>query len=188
MQRNSSTEIRIWKQWTEERRTTRKTDSRRWKGKSKREDQHLFRIAIDDHTTSSRQLTARWSTATGVLMSASSIRRRLLHRELHVRVPLYRIPLTANHQRLHLQWAHERRAWQTAWLQDVFSDESRFNKSNHDDSIHVRRYADQRCLPECVIEWHSDRKPGVMIWNEIRIMDVPVSYKFRVISIATLCP
>ncbi|GFX61873.1 transposable element Tcb1 transposase [Trichonephila clavipes] len=36
----------------------------------------------------------RWSTATGVLMSASSIRRCVLHRGLRARVPLYRIPLT----------------------------------------------------------------------------------------------
>ncbi|GFV71877.1 transposable element Tcb1 transposase [Trichonephila clavipes] len=37
---------------------------------------------MDDRTDSSRQLAARWSDATGVLMSASSIRLRLLHRGL----------------------------------------------------------------------------------------------------------
>ncbi|GFS76700.1 transposable element Tc1 transposase [Trichonephila clavipes] len=52
-----------------------------------------------------------WCTATSVLMLASSIRRRLLHRGLCVRVPLYRISLTANHRRLRLQWDHEHRAW-----------------------------------------------------------------------------
>ncbi|GFV92305.1 transposable element Tc1 transposase [Trichonephila clavipes] len=52
VQLNSSIVMRVWKQWTDEHRTTRKTD------------------------TSSRQLAARWSTATGVLMSTSSIRRR----------------------------------------------------------------------------------------------------------------
>ncbi|GFV61168.1 transposable element Tcb2 transposase [Trichonephila clavipes] len=45
----------------------------------------------NNRTSYSRQLTARWSTATGVLMSTSSIRRRLLHRGLR-RVSLYRIP------------------------------------------------------------------------------------------------
>ncbi|GFW65840.1 transposable element Tcb2 transposase [Trichonephila clavipes] len=74
---------------------------------------------VTDRTASSRQLAARWSTATGVLMLASSIRRRLLHRGLRVRVPLYRIPLTANHRRLHLQWAHKHRAWLADWHQRV---------------------------------------------------------------------
>ncbi|GFW99201.1 HTH_Tnp_Tc3_2 domain-containing protein [Trichonephila clavipes] len=55
---------------------------------------------------------ARWSTAICVLMSASSIRRRLLHLGWRARVPLYKIPLTANNRRLRLQCAHEYRAWQ----------------------------------------------------------------------------
>ncbi|GFU63942.1 HTH_Tnp_Tc3_2 domain-containing protein [Trichonephila clavipes] len=49
-------------------------------------------MVVNDGTASSKQVAARWSTATGVLMSATSIRRRLLHRGLRARVPLYRIP------------------------------------------------------------------------------------------------
>ncbi|GFT28504.1 HTH_Tnp_Tc3_2 domain-containing protein [Trichonephila clavipes] len=47
------------------------------------------RQCVNDHTGSSRQLAARWSSATDVLMSASSIRRRrrLLHRGLRARMP-----------------------------------------------------------------------------------------------------
>ncbi|GFW43034.1 transposable element Tcb2 transposase [Trichonephila clavipes] len=50
-------------------------------------------MAVNDGTASSRQLTARWSTATGVLMSASSIRRRLLHRGLRARQDNARPPV-----------------------------------------------------------------------------------------------
>ncbi|GFX13073.1 transposable element Tc1 transposase [Trichonephila clavipes] len=127
VQRNSSTVMRVWKQWTDEHRTTRKSGSGGWKVTPARDDRHLLRMAIDDHTASSRQLSARGSTATGLLMSASSIRRRLLHCGLIARVPLYRILLTANHRRLRRQWAHEHRACQADWRQVVFSDESRFN-------------------------------------------------------------
>ncbi|GFX54694.1 transposable element Tc1 transposase [Trichonephila clavipes] len=118
---------------------------------------------MNDHTASYRQLSARWSTATGVLMSASSIRRRLLHLGLRANVPLYRIPLTANHRRLRLHWAHEHRAWQADWHQVVFSDESRFNLWNPDGPIRVRRSAGERCLPDCVIKRHSGLTPGVMV-------------------------
>ncbi|GFV53333.1 transposable element Tcb2 transposase [Trichonephila clavipes] len=59
-------------------------------------------------------------------MSVSSILRRLLHYGLRAMVPFYRIPLTANHRWLRLQWAHERRAWQADRHQVVISDESRF--------------------------------------------------------------
>ncbi|GFX80107.1 transposable element Tcb2 transposase [Trichonephila clavipes] len=95
--------MRVWKQWTDEHRTTQKTGSGRRKGTSACEDRHLLRMVVNDHTASSRQLAAHWYTATGVLMSASSIRRRLRHRRLHARLPLYRIPLTANHRRFRLQ-------------------------------------------------------------------------------------
>ena len=40
-------------------------------------------MMINDCIASSRQLAACWSTATGVLMSASLIRRYLLHRRLY---------------------------------------------------------------------------------------------------------
>ncbi|GFW94471.1 transposable element Tc1 transposase [Trichonephila clavipes] len=103
VQRNSSTVMRVWKQWTDEHRTTRKTGSGRRKLTSTCNDRHLLRMAVKERTYSSRQVAARWSTATGVLMPTSSIRRRLLHRGLRARVPLYRIPLTANHRRLCLQ-------------------------------------------------------------------------------------
>ncbi|GFT70435.1 HTH_Tnp_Tc3_2 domain-containing protein [Trichonephila clavipes] len=53
-------------------------------------------------------------------MSASSIRRRLLLRGLRAGVPLYRIPLTANHRRLRLQWAYEHSAWQADWHKVIF--------------------------------------------------------------------
>ncbi|GFX56511.1 transposable element Tc1 transposase [Trichonephila clavipes] len=127
VQRNSSTVMRVWKQWTDEHRTARKTGSGRRKVTLAHKDRPLLLMAVNDCTASSRQLAARWSTATGLLMSASSICRHLLHHRLRARVPVYRIFLTANHRRLRLQWAHGHRALQADWHQVVFSDESCFN-------------------------------------------------------------
>ncbi|GFV66760.1 hypothetical protein TNCV_3624451 [Trichonephila clavipes] len=42
---------------------------------------------------------------------------------------------------------------------DVKSDESRLNLLGHDGRIRVRRYVDERCLPECFIEQHSGLTP-----------------------------
>ncbi|GFW84416.1 transposable element Tcb2 transposase [Trichonephila clavipes] len=36
---------------------------------------------------------------------------------------------------------------------------------DHDSRIRVRRYAGERCLPECVIERHSGLTPRVMVWG-----------------------
>ncbi|GFW85025.1 transposable element Tc1 transposase [Trichonephila clavipes] len=48
-----------------------------------------------------------------------------------------------------------------------FSDESRFNLGHHDGRIRVRRYVGERHIPECNIERHSGRTPGVMVWGAI---------------------
>ncbi|GFT78124.1 transposable element Tc1 transposase [Trichonephila clavipes] len=104
-------------------------------------------MAVNDSTASSRQFAARRCTATGVLLSASSIRQRLLHHGLRAKVPLYRILFTSNHRRLH---------------------ESRFNLWDQDGRICVRCYtADKRCLPECVIEQQNGLTPGVVVWGAI---------------------
>ncbi|GFX64923.1 uncharacterized protein TNCV_450611 [Trichonephila clavipes] len=63
--------MRVWKQWNDEHRTARKTGCARWKVMSAHADRHLLHMAVSDRTASSRQLAARWSTSTCVLMSAS---------------------------------------------------------------------------------------------------------------------
>ncbi|GFV64719.1 uncharacterized protein TNCV_1636721 [Trichonephila clavipes] len=47
--------MRVWKQWTDEHRTTRKTGSGRWKVTSARDDRHLLCMGVNDRSASSRQ-------------------------------------------------------------------------------------------------------------------------------------
>ncbi|GFT38050.1 transposable element Tc1 transposase [Trichonephila clavipes] len=155
--------MRVSKQWTDEGRTARKSGSGPRNVTSAPDDRRLVRMAQSDRTASSRQLAAQWSTATGVSLCASSIQRRLLQRGLRARIPLY----TQNHHHLRLQWANVHRSWRADWKQVVFSDESRFNLWHHDGRIGVRRYAGERHIPECIIERHSRRTPGVMVLGAI---------------------
>ncbi|GFU43747.1 transposable element Tc1 transposase [Trichonephila clavipes] len=159
--------MRVSKQWTDEGRAARKSGSGPSIVTSARGDRRLVRMAQTDRTASSRQLTAQWSTATGVSLCASSIRRRLLQLGLRARIPLYRIPLTQNHHRLRLQWANVHRSWHGDWQQVVCSGESCFNLWHHDGRIRVRHFAGERHIPECIIERHSRRKPEVMVWGAI---------------------
>ncbi|GFY03246.1 transposable element Tcb1 transposase [Trichonephila clavipes] len=140
VQRNISTIMRVSKQWTDEGRTARKSGSGPRNVTSAPDDRRLVRMAQTDRTAFSRQLAAQWSTATCVSLCASSIRRRLLQRGL---------------------------SWRADWQQVVFSDESRFNLWHHDGRIRVRRYVGERHIPECIIERHSGRTPGVMVWGAI---------------------
>ncbi|GFX43883.1 uncharacterized protein TNCV_4111621 [Trichonephila clavipes] len=55
VQLNSSTVMRLWKQGTEQQRTTRKASSERRKETSARDDRHLLHMPVNARTASSRQ-------------------------------------------------------------------------------------------------------------------------------------
>ena len=154
--------MRVWKQWTDECRTTRKPGS--GPRNVTRDDRHLVRMTWTDRRTSSRQLAAQWSITTGVSFCASSIRRRLLQRGLRARTPLYKIPRTLNHCCLRLQWANQYKNWRAGWQH---ADESRFHLWYHDGRICVRCYAGERHFPECIIERYGGRTSKDMILGAI---------------------
>lgn len=165
--RNATTIMRAWRQWSEENRAHRRPGSGRPSTTTPRDDRHLYRMCVADRTATSTVLAQQWGAAVGRRMSASTVRRRLISRGLMARVPLLRIPLTQNHRRLRLQWAHQHQQWQAEWQQVVFSDESRFNLQHHDGRIRVRRHRGERDLPECILQRHSGQTPGVMVWGAI---------------------
>ncbi|GFV36764.1 transposable element Tcb2 transposase [Trichonephila clavipes] len=152
--------MRIWMQWTDEHRTTRKTGSGRRKVTSARDDQHLLRMAVNDSFLEAVGSTLiycyRYINVVFVNLSTSAAP------WIECNGAFIQILLTANHRWLSLQWAHEHRTWQADWHQVVFSYEPRFNLWDRDGRIRVRRSACERCLPECVIERQSGLTPGVM--------------------------
>ncbi|GFT38737.1 transposable element Tcb2 transposase [Trichonephila clavipes] len=161
VKRNSSTVMRVWKQWTDEHRTSRKIVNGRQKRALARDDQHLLRISVNDRTSSSRQSAARCSNATGVLMSASSIHRPLLRSGW---VPLYRISHTANHRRLRLQWAHEHRAWQADWHTKL---SFQMNHASTCGTMMAAFMLDAMPVNAAYIEWHSGLILRVMVCGAI---------------------
>ena len=133
--RNSSTVMRVWKYWTDEHWSTRKTGCRRRNVMSERDDQHLLRMVVNDHGS--------WHHV-GLLLQVYLWR---LCQFINIcctldclqdaadMVPLYSFLFMANHRQLHLQWAHEHTARQANWHEVVFSDESCFNLLDHDGSF-----------------------------------------------------
>ncbi|GFX28247.1 hypothetical protein TNCV_2772461 [Trichonephila clavipes] len=78
-----------------------------------RDDRYLLCMVGNVRTASSRHMSSRWYTATGVLMLAwlrqivdVCFTVDFMPGCLHTEPP----PLTANHRQLRLQWAHEYRA------------------------------------------------------------------------------
>ncbi|GFW13157.1 transposable element Tc1 transposase [Trichonephila clavipes] len=64
VQEKSYPVMRVWKRWTDEYRTTRKTGSGQRKVTTVPDDRYLLHMAVNDRTASSKQLAVCWSTAT----------------------------------------------------------------------------------------------------------------------------
>ena len=142
----ATTVMRVWNQWREDGRTQRLAGTGPRNVTTARDDRHRVRKAATDRTVSTTVLSRRWSTATGLDLSASTVHRSLLRAGLVAHMPLRRLPKSRDHQRLRLQWARERLHWRAEWRNVVFSDESRFNMSYNDGRIRVRRYAGEHNL------------------------------------------
>ena len=163
----ATTVMPLWNQWREEGRTQRRAGTGPRNVTTAQDDRHLVRMAVTDRTASTTVLSRRWSTATGLDLSASTVHRRLSRAGLVAHMPLRRLPFSRDHQRLRLQWARERRHWRAEWRNVVFSDKSRFNMSYNDGRIDVRRYAGERNLRVCILQRHKGPTPSVIVWGAI---------------------
>ena len=86
---------RIRKKWTEENQARRKPGIEARISTTARYDRHYIHMAVTDMTATSHALVQRWSTATGALLSSSTVRRRLLRTSSWLRARLYYVRLTS---------------------------------------------------------------------------------------------
>ena len=128
-----------------------------------RDDRHLVRMAVTGRTT---VLSGSWSTATGLDLSASTVRPRFFRAGLvalcHCVGSLCPETNNASDCNGHV----ERRHWRAEWRNVVFSNESRFNMSYNDGRICVRRYAGERNLKVSILQRHRGPTPSVMVWMQ----------------------
>ncbi|GFX29093.1 transposable element Tcb1 transposase [Trichonephila clavipes] len=132
-----------------------------------REDRQIVRMAVTDHSVTSRSVVQHIESVTHHSVSARTIRSRLQHSGLSARRPLLGLPLTQNHRRLRHQSCDKRRIWAAEWNKVVFTDESRICLQHHDGWIRVWRHRGERMLNICVMHHHTGGVPGIMAWGGI---------------------
>ena len=89
----ATTVMRVWNQWREEGRRQRREGTGPRNVTTARDDCQLVRMAVTDRTASSTVL----STATGLDLSASTVRRGLSRAGLDALTPLRLLPLSRDH-------------------------------------------------------------------------------------------
>ena len=108
------TVMHVWNQWRKEGRTQRQAGTGPCNVTTARDVHYVVCMAMMDCTSSSTVLS-RQSTATGLDLSASTVRCHLWRAGLVACMLLRRLPLSGDHQCLRLQWAREHHHWHAEW-------------------------------------------------------------------------
>ncbi|GFV81125.1 transposable element Tcb1 transposase [Trichonephila clavipes] len=101
--RNQTTVMRICDRWMQEGTTDRRGRSHPPQCTTSCEDRQIVRMAVTDHSFTSRTVAQHIESVTHHSVPARTIRRRLQQSGRFARRPLLDLPLMLNHRRLHRQ-------------------------------------------------------------------------------------
>ncbi|GFW99592.1 transposable element Tcb1 transposase [Trichonephila clavipes] len=167
VERNQTTVMRICDRWMQKGTTNRRGRSHPPQCTTSREDRQIVRMAVTDHSVTSRTVAQHIESVTHHSVSACTIPRRLQQSGLSAKRPLLGLPLKQNHRRLRRQWCYERVMWVAEWNEVVFTGESRICLQHHDGRIRVWRNLGERMLNSYIMHCPTGPAPGIMVWGGI---------------------
>ncbi|GFU77161.1 transposable element Tcb1 transposase [Trichonephila clavipes] len=132
-----------------------------------REYRQIVRMAVTDHSVTSRTVAQHIESVTHHSLSIRTIPHRFQQSGFSARRPFLGLPLMQNHRRPRRQWCDEGRMWAAEWKEVVFTDESRICLTHHDGRIRVWRHCGEMMLNSCVMHRHTGPASGIMLWGGI---------------------
>ncbi|GFV06634.1 transposable element Tcb1 transposase [Trichonephila clavipes] len=161
---------RLWKQFQ-----TTQIVVRRPVGGSPRittpaEDRYIAIVAKRNHRANSTRVTSMVIASISKAISAATVHRRLLMKEMYVRVFRVCVPLSVQSRGARLKWCREHGNWTGSdWGNAVFTDESRFSLEPDDKRIKIWRKQITCNPPQNISEHHAFRGGSIMVWAKISI-------------------
>ena len=122
--------------------------SRRKRKSLIRSDRTLIRISLRNRKLISKELSRELKESSGVELSASTVRRRLLENGLRGCKARKKPLLTEKQRKYGLEWARSHVKWSVEkWRKVLFSHESTFTLNNHAGNNYVRRRPEEEYRP-----------------------------------------
>lgn len=149
--------------------TTGTTDQRPRSGRprstTRRQDRYLQTSALRERTVSARTLRSNLRAASNIIISETTVRRRLHEADLHSRAAAVRVPLTQRHRQARMAFCRNHQRWnRQQWGRVLYTDESRFTLSNSDARRRVWRRVGERYADACIQEHDRHGGGSVMVW------------------------
>lgn len=133
-------------------------------------DRFLALSARRRRSTTVPQLVADHFVASGTRISATTVRRRLHNAGLYARRPVVCVSLNRRQISARLCWAREHVSWtRQQWASVLFTDESRFTLESDSGRQLFWREQRTRYNQSNIVERHSYRGGGIMVWAGISL-------------------
>lgn len=159
---------RLWEKFLQTGAVTRRPQSGRPRSTSEREDRTIVVMAKRQRFESAVALNRDFENASGVHISAQTLRNRLHDANLRARRPVVRPPLTQRHRRNRLAFAQDHVNWRLRHFRHVlFTDESKFCLDFHDGRRRVWRQRNERFSNCCITEHDKFGCGSVVVWAGI---------------------
>ena len=134
------------------------------------QDRFMKILARRDKKIAARRVVCELQTATGVRISAQTVRNRLHSVGLYARRPIRCVPLSLTHRAVRRSWCQEHVLWDNQqWSNVLFTDESKFSLESDSRRIRVWRSVGEQLLEDCIQERSSFGGGSVMVWGGISI-------------------
>ena len=161
---------RLWNSFHQTGVVAERPRSGRPRSTTARQDRYLANMSKRQRFQSAVKLNRDFETATGVRVTAQTVRNRLHGANIRAFRPAVRPKLTARHRTARLQWTRNHVNWQLRhWTPVLFTDESRFCVDFHDGRRRVWRMQGERYADCCVAEHDRFGGGSVMVWGGISI-------------------
>ena len=140
---------------------------------TQREDRIITRISLATRSKTAPRIRASLGEHHGIVLSVSTVQRRLRGVGLKVYRARKKPRLTQNHRRKRMEFALKYRGWTASeWSNVVFSDESRFQLFRNDGRPFVRRRPGEGYRDDCVRPTLKHGGGSVMVWGCMSEMGV----------------
>ena len=130
-----------------------------------RQDRALVRLSLSNRRLTNSDLCQEWRQSTGVEVSTSTIRKRLLRSGLRGCKAKKKPKVSEKQRKARIAWAKEHLNWTSEdWDKVIFREERTFTVQNHAGNNFVRRRPHEAFSPLCISP--TIKHPtSVMIWG-----------------------